>query len=253
MLAIEKMASMGRLTAGIAHEMNTPIATIRAAVLELDRLIEEYRSSIDDPDVGAEDHRAIVGEMGEVSSLIKKAAERTAAFVQSVKSRTKDLSRAEFIDFDAVHAIDDAILILEHFIRKEKCPVEFKHERDSVMLKGVEGRFSQVITNLLVNAIDASKPKGGGPISIELSEDGNETAISVKDRGVGIPADVMPMIFDPMFTTKSLAEGTGLGLTIALDIVTGDFGGEIEAESVAGEGAVFTVRMPKKGRDAGHA
>jgi DNA-binding LacI/PurR family transcriptional regulator/signal transduction histidine kinase len=253
LLAAEKMASMGRLTAGIAHEMNTPIATIRAAGVELDRLIGEYGASIGDPEVGAEDHRAIAAEMKEISGLIKKAAERTAAFVQSVKSRTKDLSRAEFSDFDAVRSIEETIRLLDHFFRKENCPVEFTHAKGGVILNGVEGRFSEVISNILVNAIDASKPRGGGTIAVDLSENGGETTVSIRDRGVGIPPDVMPMIFDPMFTTKSLAEGTGLGLTIALGIVAGDFGGTIEARSEAGGGATFTVRLPKKGKDGGHA
>ncbi len=253
MLAIEKMASMGRLTAGIAHEMNTPIATVRASLKELGALIDEYEASVGDGEVGPDDHKAIAADMRGLSAMADKAAERAASFIQSVKSRTRDLARTDAYDFDASPVIEEAIFLLGHYFKRENCPAEFKRDGRSHMLHGVAGSLSQVVTNLLVNAIEASKPKGGGPVTVELMEDGEAVIIRVSDEGTGIPEDVMPMIFDPMFTTKSLAEGTGLGLTIAQDIVTGEFGGSIQAESAFGAGSSFTVRIPKKtggGNDA---
>jgi DNA-binding LacI/PurR family transcriptional regulator/signal transduction histidine kinase len=249
MLAIEKMASLGRLTAGLAHEMNTPLGTIRMAASELDTRIEEYRSSIAEPEAAARDPEVIAGEMAELNAMVQKAAERTVSFVQSIKTQTRDLSKAEPRNFDAVPVIEEAVLLLNPQIRKGNCPVEFRHSWPTVIIKGVAGRLAQVVTNLINNAIEASIPKGGGPILLELETDGEGATLTVRDRGTGIADGVMPHIFDPLFTTKSMADGTGLGLTIVYDIITGDFGGTIQAASPPGEGAVFTLTFPKPKED----
>jgi signal transduction histidine kinase len=111
------------------------------------------------------------------------------------------------------------------------------------VIHGNETRFTQVVTNLLVNAVDASKPKGGGPIKIDLKRDGNDVIMVVADRGIGMKKDVMTRIFDPMFTTKSRAEGTGLGLTIVHDIVYGDLNGTIDIKSKVNYGTSFRIEL----------
>ena len=253
MLLSEKMASLGRLTAGIAHEMNTPLATVRMAVMELQSLINEYYQSVDDTEVTPEDHRAIATDMLSSTELIRKSAERAHGFVQGVKSQTRDLKSAERHVFDVVPVIREAILLLNHTIRKSDCPVNFTPKGRRLTVFGTEGRLSQVVTNLVVNAIDASKNRRDRAVEIEATESPENIVITVSDRGEGIDNDTLSKIFDPMFTTKSLAEGTGLGLTIVHDIVHGDFGGTIEVSSKLGEGTVFTIEIPRQylgGNDA---
>ena len=114
---------------------------------------------------------------------------------------------------------------------------------EPIELVGSPVRFSQVVTNLIENAIDASAP-GGGPILLSLTPGPGGVVLSVEDQGSGIAAAVMPRIFEPMFTTKPFGQGTGLGLSIVHDIVTGDFGGTIRATSEVGLGATFTVSFP---------
>jgi DNA-binding LacI/PurR family transcriptional regulator/signal transduction histidine kinase len=252
MLIIEKMASLGRMTAGIAHEINTPLAAIRASLVEIELLVKEYLQSIGDADVTAEDHREIAGDMNKSISISKKAAEKIVHFVQSIKSQTRDLVPYKCRLFNAISVIQDAVLLLNHELRKNKCSVNFTSSHDNMVLYGLEGRLSQIITNLLTNAIDAYKGKSGGPITIKFfySKDGMD--LTVSDKGGGIKKHVISKIFDPMFSTKSLAEGTGLGLTIVHDIITGDFGGSIEVESKIDKGTTFSLHFPKPPKEARH-
>jgi DNA-binding LacI/PurR family transcriptional regulator/signal transduction histidine kinase len=241
LLISEKMASLGRLTAGMAHEMNTPLAAVRAALGELSKLATEYSHSIDDAEVTKEDHREIVKEMAASIQLADGAAERVAGFVRGIKSETRNLSSVESRIFNAVPVVQDTLLLLNHAARKGNCAVTFQHEREIMELFGAPGRLSQVITNLVTNAIDATAEKGGGPITLRLSPWTRGLELRVSDKGMGIPPENVKKIFDPMFTSKPFGVGTGLGLTIVHDIVTGDFNGTIEVESEPGVGTTFVL------------
>jgi DNA-binding LacI/PurR family transcriptional regulator/signal transduction histidine kinase len=253
MLIIEKMASLGRMTAGIAHEMNTPLAAVRNVLVELESLAKEYDRSIGDPDVGPNDHREIVSDMSKALSIGKKAAERAASFIQSVKSQTTGLSPQDRRIFDAIPVVQDAILLMSHSLKKNACSVNFSSVAGRVELFGSAPRLSQVIINLLTNAIDAYKGKGGGPISISLCYEKDGANLTIADNGSGIEKDVLPKIFDPLFTTKPFSEGTGLGLTIVRDIVTGEFEGTIDVASEAGIGTSFILHLPKVSQGVGNA
>jgi DNA-binding LacI/PurR family transcriptional regulator/signal transduction histidine kinase len=246
LLISEKMASLGRLTAGMAHEMNTPLAAVRAALGELQKLAIEYKGSIDDAEVTKDDHREIVKEMESSIQLADGAAERVAGFVRGIKSETRNLSSVESRQFNAVTVVQDTLLLLNHAARKGNCVVTFEPERDMVELFGAPGRLSQVVTNLVTNAIDATAEKGGGPIVLRLLRWAEGVELRVTDKGTGIPPENLEKIFDPMFTSKPFGVGTGLGLTIVHDIVTGDFNGSIEVDSEPGAGTTFTLRFKNR-------
>ncbi|MEC5387001.1 substrate-binding domain-containing protein [Uliginosibacterium sp. H3] len=249
LMIAEKMASLGRLTAGIAHEMNTPLAAVRAAVLELESLVTEYRDSIGDDSVNDDDHREIAAEMSKAISLASGAAERAAGFVRGVKSQTRDLSSQQLVNFNVVTTIQDAILLLSHTLREKNCKLELQKRADDLQVHGSPGRLAQVITNLITNAVDASAATiardGGARIEISLEQEDRFVVMRVKDQGSGIPPEVLPRIFEPMFSTKKFGDGTGLGLTIVNDIVTGDFKGSIEIDSTVGQGTTFIVRLAR--------
>ncbi len=246
LVSSERMASLGRLTAGIAHEMNTPLAAVRASLSELDKLVVEYGSSMEDPEVSPDDHRAIASEMSRAVALASSATERAASFIQSIKGQTRDRAiDAIAVPFDACAVIRDVTVLLGHVLRKERISVAFDLPGGKVTLMGIPGRLAQVMTNLMVNAIDAMKP-AGGTIAVSLRRLGGEIAISVADSGCGIAPDSLPRVFDALFTTKPFGVGTGLGLSIVKDIVTGDFGGRIDVESAPGKGSVFTVTLPRE-------
>jgi len=249
-LIAEKMASLGRLTAGIAHEMNTPIAALRSALMELGKLTDEYETSIGDASVTDLDHGEIASEMRASIRLATSAAERAAAFVKGIKTQTRNMGQVEKQRFNAVPVIEEALLLLRHALLKEKCSIDFAHSADRVDLIGSPGRLAQVMTNLVTNAMDACSGSEDPSIVIDLESRADFIELRVSDKGAGIPSENLSKIFDPLFTTKPIGQGTGLGLTIVHDIVVGEFGGKVEVGSVLGEGSTFTLRFPALGLDA---
>jgi C4-dicarboxylate-specific signal transduction histidine kinase len=241
----EKMASLGRLTAGIAHEMNSPIAAVRAALASARGLVHEYADSIGDPDVTDDDHRAIADELRGLTELADAAAERAAGFVRSMKAQTRD-EEAVAIVYDMELATRDAMRLLQHAVVDAGVTLRFDPPTEELRVNGRPGRFQQVVTNLVQNAIDASAGRKG-VVVVALRAVENDIELVVSDCGPGIPADVRARIFDPLFTTKPIGKGTGLGLTIVHDIVHGELAGEIDVRSEP-TGAVFTVRIPRDSR-----
>jgi signal transduction histidine kinase len=223
---------------------------VRTALDELGDLVDEYRTSVSDEKVTPEDHGAIAKEMSEAIRVATSAAEKVAGFVHGIKFQTRDLPAKEYRLFDAVPVVSDTLLLLNHALRQVSCSIAFEHEASSIELFGSPGRLAQVVTNLVTNAIDASRAKGGGPIVLSLAQNDGTVVLKVADRGHGIPDDIINRIFDPMFTTKPFGEGTGLGLSIVHDIVTTDYGGAIEVDSEVGRGTTFTLSLAAQGRSS---
>jgi len=241
----EKMASLGKLTAGIAHEMNTPLSAMRSSLEEMKQLTKEYADSIGDPEVTPDDHKAIAADMAKSLDIATRAGDKASGFVRSIKSQTRDMGAKDKQVFDCVRVVDEAILLLSHALRSSRCEARMEHSAASAPVLGIPDRLQQVVTNLVTNAIDAMEGTGGGTIRISVETRDRETSISVADSGCGIPQENLGRIFDPLFTTKPIGKGTGLGLTIIHDIVHGDFGGRIEVDSVLGKGTTFTIRLPE--------
>jgi len=246
LMVADKMASLGRLTAGIAHEMNTPIAAVRTSLAELSGLAEEYTASVGNAEVTDEDHLEIAKEMIQAIELAKKAATRAAAFVQSTKSQTRNLETREARLFKMETVVSESLMLLSHALRAGNSQVVFENADDGLEMFGAPGWLAQVVTNLVTNAIDANADKGGGKIIIHLEAGEKNLLLSVSDEGSGIEPELQAKIFDPMFTTKPFGEGTGLGLTIVHDIITGQLGGTISVDSEPNKGTTFLLRFPKK-------
>jgi C4-dicarboxylate-specific signal transduction histidine kinase len=244
LVSAQKMASLGRLTAGIAHEMNSPLAAVRAGVSLSLELASEYAASVDDPSVTPEDHRAIAKEMKETLELADTAVQRAAGFVRSIKAQTRDSGSGLRVRFNAVVAVRDALQLLSHAALTGKSRLVFTPGSETLDLLGSPGRLEQVVTNLTTNAIDANADKGGGEVRISMHRVNADVVLTVSEDGPGIPAATLPKIFDPLFTTKDVGKGTGLGLTIVHDIVHGDFGGRIEIDCPPDAGTTFTIKMP---------
>ena len=244
LLVSEKMASLGRLTAGIAHELNTPLAAVRTSLTELGNLVEEYTRSLARADLEPADHRQIADEMGQALLLGKRATERAVNFVRGIKSQTTNLTLEDPRPFDAVLAMRETLLLLGYTVREGQCEVEFESDADSILIRGTPARLAQVVTNLVRNSVEAFAPRGGGRIDLSLRSDDTGVVLEVSDRGRGIPANVLPKIFDPMFTTKPFGEATGLGLTVVHHAVTVEFGGTIDVESQEARHPI-RIRFPK--------
>jgi signal transduction histidine kinase len=243
LVSTEKMASLGRITANIAHEMNTPLAAVRTALVEIEKRAVEYQASSGDAEVTAEDHAQIAAEMLASLRLARSAAERAARFVRGVKTQTRDISGQERVPFDPMPVIEDAILLLSYDLRRASCQLDVHPPAHPIQLLGSPGLLSQVITNLVTNALDAM-PAGGGTITVRLSETEGAARLVVQDTGSGIPPELRDKVFEPMFTTKPFGRGTGLGLAIVHDLVTGQLGGTLELDSEVGIGTTLTITIP---------
>jgi signal transduction histidine kinase len=256
LVASEKLASLGRLTAGLAHEINTPLAAAMHSLYQARELSKEYKSSLDAPSVTKEDHKDIANDLEETLSSAQTSLERLGEFVRRMREQTRVSSNVA--TFYPNQTIRDVIAVLQPRAKELNVTLGFFEPGDILTLHGDATRFSQVVSNLLLNALDACEGKGDGFVSVRLlAEDllgeNNGVRLEVHDNGVGIPETLQQKIFEPMFTTKEVGEGTGLGLTVVYDIVHGGFGGDISVSSSPVQGTTFTVRLPVQAKHVGTA
>lgn len=243
LLASEKLASLGRLTAGLAHEINTPLAAAMHNLYHAKELTLEYKNSLELPSVTKEDHKEIARELNTNLDAAQTSLERLGEFVRRMRSQTR-LSSGE-VTFYPAQLVRDVLAVLQPKAKELGVTLGFFEPGEVVSLHGDPSRFSQVVSNLLTNALDACKGKTNAFVSVRLMLAKGEVLLEVQDNGVGIPAELQQKIFEPMFTTKDIGQGTGLGLTVVYDIVHGSFQGEIEVQSEVGQGSSFTVRFPQ--------
>jgi signal transduction histidine kinase len=247
LVASEKLASLGRLTAGLAHEINTPLAAAMHSLYHAKALAQEYKISLENPSVTKEDYKEIAGELEQNLSSAQTSLERLGEFVRRMRSQTR--ASSDTTTFYPSQLIRDVVAVLQPKANELKVTLGFFEPNEIITLRGDTARFSQVVSNLLVNALDACEGKADGFVNVRLLGHetlGHETEVrlEVYDNGVGIPEDIQAKIFEPMFTTKDVGQGTGLGLAVVYDIVHGGFGGDISVESTLGQGSRFVVRLP---------
>lgn len=246
LIASEKLANMGKLTAGLAHEINTPLAAAMNHLLHARELAEEYQRSIGVAQVTPQDHREIAGELQTALGETNRTLERLGEFIRKVRNQGRNpLSQAS--TFDPLKITLETLGMLEQQAREAGVALHLETPKEPLTLYGEPGRFSQILTNLAVNAIHACEARRAGEgsrVEIRLGLRDRCLQLAVSDNGSGIPAEVQPKIFEPLFTTKQEGKGTGLGLSIIHDIVKGHFGGEIHFDTQPGRGSTFMVEIP---------
>jgi two-component system NtrC family sensor kinase len=244
----EQMAAFGRLAAGMAHEMNTPLGASMTSLKLLHDLVEEYKAATADPDFSAGDHRQLAREMDDFVSATRTWVEKAATHIRSLKLYTAAVQRSEDSHFSVLQTIEDVRLLLSHRFRLSLTKLMVTCSASDPMLYGDAGKLGQVLTNLISNAIDAHKLAGrrDGEIRVEVRDDGDLLEIRVIDQGCGISPEHIDRIFDEFFSTKAFGEGTGLGLSIARNIISRFFEGTIQVQSTLGQGSVFSIRLPSR-------
>jgi signal transduction histidine kinase/AcrR family transcriptional regulator len=233
----EKMASMGQLVAGVAHELNTPVGAIGSAQDSLRKAADKLRKLLGDEREARVD--ATLNALTASAAVVETGSERIDAIVKRLRSFAR-LDEASLQQTDVHACIDAAIAMLEH-----QLPQAVKLERQFAELPTMRcdpRKLNQLFANLLVNAIDAVGDTGH--VGVTTSVDDSALEIEIADSGAGIAPRDLEKIFDPGFTTKGVGVGAGLGLSIAFRIVE-DHGGSIRADSVVGEGTRVTVRLPR--------
>jgi len=223
-----KLATLGELTTGVAHELNNPLNNIG---LYVGNVIDRIR-------LGADDAEPLVSDLEKAMEQVRKATE--------IISHLRTFGRAarvsiEQVDVDDV--IERSLLLVHEQLRLRGIEVELELCPDELLVVANPIQLEQVFINLLTNARDALADSKRKTIRIASSRDGEKIRIAFSDTGPGIPLELQQRIFDPFFTTKEVGTGTGLGLSITYSILK-EYGGEISVDSRPGKGAMFLVELP---------
>ena len=262
----EKMSSLGQMVAGVAHEINTPLAYVNNSLSAVDDRLPEITSAIsncekllallNDPNILPEDlnrqFALVSGQLGqinrhellgELAGLVKDGLYGTTQ-VAEIVSNLKDFSRldrSKVSSFNVNDGLNSTLGLAQHLLKSIKVNKQFL-EIPAIIC--APSQINQVFLNLITNAAQVL-PLQGGEITLSTRIENDGIAIDVADNGTGIPPGVLPKIFDPFFTTKEIGKGTGLGLSISYQIIK-DHGGRINVESQVGQGTKFTVWLPLK-------
>lgn len=233
----EKMASLGQLVAGIAHEINNPLAFVLNNLFIVESGLEAIVPEIE-PHLREPSFKKLRKTQARLEEM-KQGLHRVKEMVLDLRTFSR-MDEGVFQTVDVVETIDAVLLLLKHKMNG-RIRVE-KHYGPARELYCYAGRLNQVLMNLLSNAVDAIA--GEGKIVITTSQGAGSFLISVRDTGAGISEAIRSKIFDPFFTTKPVGQGTGLGLAISYGIVQ-DHGGSIEVQSQEGVGTEFIVKIPR--------
>jgi two-component system, NtrC family, sensor kinase len=260
LIQTEKLASLGRLAAGVAHEINNPLSFVvnnlsllRRDVLDAMRVLDKYREGGDslaraEPGLAAEAARLeeeidLPYLRGNLPRLFESSADglrRVRAIVQNLRDFAR-LDEAEFKEVDVNAALRSTLEALGHESYKKAIRVEAAFQ-ELPPVTCHAGKINQTFLNILLNAIQASEREG--QIDVRTRPDGEAAVlVEIEDHGSGIRPEDLPHIFEPFFTTKPVGAGTGLGLSVSYGVVR-DQGGTIEVESVVGHGSLFRIRLP---------
>jgi len=246
LLASEKMASLGSLVAGIAHELNTPIGNSLLASTALRDRVQEFERHVAAGALRRSELTAHLEEVRMASELIAgslhKAAELISSFKQIAVDQTNDQRRV----FNLLSAVHDTIATYMPRLRRVPCEVVLQIPSE-MSLDSYPGGLYQVLNNLINNTLShAFEQRAGGVITVRADAvDGDTIELVFSDDGCGMSEDVLKRVFDPFFTTKMGQGGTGLGMNIVYNIVTGVLGGRISIDSSPGAGTTIHLLLPR--------
>ena len=240
----ERLASLGQLIGGIAHNLKTPIMSISGAAEGLSDLIKEYDSSIDDPEVNSQDHHDIAKDMDSWVLKIKNYTEYMSDVISAVKGQAVALSNDENISFTISELLKRVNILMKHELKNAIIYLNIKMFTDeNTVIHGDVNSLVQVINNMVSNAIQAYNGKTEQNIDIIVKEDNNNIYISIKDYACGLSEKVKDKLFKEMITTKG-KNGTGLGLYMSYSTIKAHFNGNIVVDSEQGKGTTFTIILP---------
>ena len=226
----EKLAAVGRLAAGVVHEINNPLATVAACA-------ESLEQRVADGDFG---YGAATDDLREYLGLIKSETFRC----KTITTGLLDFSRVrtgEREDMDVADVVRSAANLISHQNRGHSIDIAVDVHEPIDKVRGDGGQIQQAVIALATNAIDAMP--NGGKLEFYVRQDPRRIIIEVSDTGIGIPTEDLPRIFEPFFTTKEVGKGTGLGLAVCYGIVS-EHSGRISVRSSPGKGTTFTISLP---------
>lgn len=241
----ERLASLGQLIGGIAHNLKSPIMSISGATEGLTDLIKEYEESIVDKDVTIDDHLAIANDMKDWISKIKSYLEYMSDIITAVKGQAVALSENTVDSFTVEELTKRVDTLMKHELKKALITLNLDLKvPTSLMIHGNINGLVQVINNMISNAIQAYKGKEGQTIDLIITQEKNDVIVSVRDYAGGLPKEVQEKLFKEMITTKG-KDGTGIGLFMSYSNIRVHFNGDITYSTEEGKGTIFNIILPQ--------
>lgn len=233
----ERLATLGELAGGVAHDVNNPAGAIEAGLTRIKKLYDKYENESD-----LQKRFELKEEIYKMIDVSHSACKKILKIVGTIKNHTRNLNGETKEVFLVKNVVDNVIIMIDHRIRKSKVTLKVSGN-EKILIKGDPGKLSQVLTNFIVNSIEAYENKALERfIEINLSQVDKNSIISIKDQAGGISKEIDQKIFKNILTTKSA--GTGLGLYISSGIITGHFKGTINYETQLGKGTTFYITIP---------
>ena len=240
----ERLASLGQMIGGIAHNLKTPIMSIAGAAEGLNDLVKEYDASVGDPDVTVEDHHAIANDMKVWIEKIKTHTSYMSDVITAVKGQAVTFSEEQASSFPVSELLKMVSILMKHELSKAQVALNVDNKvPDSIPLHGNINSLVQVVNNILSNAIQASEKATNKVIDLSADYTQTNVTISIKDYGCGIPKTVQKTLFKEMVTTKG-KNGSGLGLFMSYSNIRAHFNGDMTFESEEGIGTTFKIILP---------
>lgn len=241
----ERLAGLGQLIGGIAHNLKTPIMSIAGAVQGLENLIREYDESIDDPLVNSQDHHDIAKDMEEWIPKIRAHLEYMSDIITTVKGQAvATLSSDDTEEFTINELIKRVNILMKHELKNAYIYMNVVMKTDeNQIIKGNVNSLVQVVNNMISNAIQAYEGKHDQNIEMIVNKKENNIVISITDFAGGLPKEVQDRLFKEMVTTKG-KNGTGLGLYMSYSNIKAHFGGDITYVTETGKGTTFNIIIP---------
>jgi signal transduction histidine kinase len=241
----EKMASLGGLVAGVAHEINTPLGIGITSASTLAEKTENTANLYDKKQLKGSALKAYFDTALRSSSLILNNLERAGELVQNFKQVAVDQTHLEKRTFFVKKYLEDSLVNLNPYLKKTPHQITVTGD-DKIEITSYPGAFSQIITNLVINSLNHAYPNGeAGHLHFELGLESEQLILEYSDDGCGIPSENLDKIFEPFFTTQRAKGGTGLGLHIVYNLMTQKLQGTIRCESEEGKGTKFILNLPK--------
>ncbi|MDM4767888.1 HAMP domain-containing sensor histidine kinase [Pelomonas sp. SE-A7] len=249
LLQSEKLAALGNVVAGVAHELSTPIGNALLAATNLQQETQLMNRKVRGDSLNRRDLDDYMNSVDEGASIVARSLERAANLVRSFKSVAVNETSEARMAFDLRTALEDCLALLNPGLRHQPVSLELKCP-GGVECDSYPGALTQVVNNLVENAVrHGLEPKGRGSVRIEAAELDGWILLTVSDDGVGIAPEHLGRIFEPFFTTRLGQGGSGLGLHLVHSLATGPLAGEVQVHSRPGEGTRFELRFPLKAPD----
>jgi two-component system, NtrC family, sensor kinase len=238
------MGALGSLVAGVSHEINTPIGIGVTAVSFLEQKTKEFVALYEQNKMKKSNLDHFLDTVQETVRMVESNLQRASELIRSFKQVSVDQSSEVKRAFNLKAYMEGVILSLKPSLNKTKHRV-IVHCDSSLELFSYPGAISQIMTNFVMNSIiHAYEPQDEGSLVFNVTKNDRFLKLTYTDDGKGMPNEVVEKVFDPFFTTNRGKGGTGLGMNIVYNIVTGTLGGTIRCQSVLGKGTMFTIELP---------